>query len=231
MSTYKVIAEEYYIPSRHPTCDNFRAASKMIIAAWLNDVPEEASICEVGAGKSVVAECLMEIGAPLRHLLITDQSARMLKYSAQFLQFGASLKEADATHLPLAAESMDYLISSLGDPYNLPVFWAEVARVLSSIGKAIFTTPAYSWAKHFRADEQAFKEAEFELIDGSKVHLPSFIYSDCEQRNMIRAAGLNIIEVHHILIRDLEGKSLSPKLGLDRGQNGEVVSGYLIGSR
>lgn len=224
-----MVAEEYYIPSRHPTCDNFRAASKMFVAAWLNHIPEGASICEVGAGKSVVAEHLIEIGVPLSHLLITDQSARMLKYSTQFCQFGASLKEADATHLPLGAESVDYLISSLGDPYNVREFWVEVARVLGSAGKAIFTTPAYTWAKHFRVNgAQAFKEAEFELIDGSRVLLPSFIYSDCEQQNMIRAVGLNIVATHNILIRNLEGERLSHKLGLDRGPDGEVVSGYLI---
>jgi len=225
-----VVAEEYYIRSRHPTCDNFRAASKMIIATWLNKIPKGVSICEVGAGRSVVAEHLIEIGVPLHNLLITDQSARMLKYSAQLLQFGAFVKEADAAHLPIPVESVDYLISSLGDPYNLPVFWTEVARVLTSTGKAIFTTPAYKWARHFRANtEQTFKNAEFELIDGSRVLLPSFIYSDCEQQNMIRAAGLKVIATRHILIRDLEGESLSPKLGLDRGQDGEVVSGYLIG--
>lgn len=224
-----MVAEEYYIPSQHPTCDNFRAASKMIIAAWLKDVSEGAKICEVGAGKSVVAEHLLEHGIPLSHLLITDQSARMLKYSAEFSQFGASLKEADATHLPIAADSVDWLISSLGDPYNLPKFWTEAARVLRSARKAIFTTPAYTWAKHFRADGgKSFKEAEFQLIDGSKVLLPSFIYSDCEQQNLIQTAGLKIISMRHILIRDLEGKKLSHKLGLDRGQAGEVVSGYFI---
>lgn len=229
MSTYNAVAEEYYIVSRHPTCNNFRAASKTIISSWLSAIPERATICEVGAGKSIVAELLLERGISLRQLLITDQSARMLKYSAQFSKLGASVQEADAVCLPIASESVDCLISSLGDPYNVPKFWSETARVLRSDGRIIFTVPAYAWATHFRSHRaQNFNEAEFDLMDGSKAFIPSFIYADCDQRNMIQVAGLKVIATRQILVRDLEGENLSPKLGLDRGQDGEIVSGYLI---
>lgn len=224
-----MVADEYYITSRHPTCDNFRTASKAIIASWLCAELQGCEICEVGAGKSVVAEQLLEIGQPLRHLLITDESRRMLAYSEQFEDLGATVRVADATQLPIASASIDLLISSLGDPYNLPAFWAEVARVLRAGGNAIFTTPAYAWAKHFRTKStQTFAQAEFELLDGSKVLLPSFIYLDYEQRELIRKAGLEVIDTTNITIRDLQGERMSPKLGLDRGPDGEVVSGYLI---
>lgn len=229
MSAYNAVAEEYYIASRHPTCDNFRTASKIIIGFWLPDISARATICEVGAGKAIVAELLLECGSPLRQLLIIDQSVRMLKHSAQFSKLGASLLEADAACLPIASESVDCLISSLGDPYNLPQFWTEAARVLRSTGKVIFTVPAYTWAIHFRANRtQNFNEAEFDLMDGSKVLIPSFIYADCDQRNMIQAAGFEVIATRQILIRDLEDENLSPKLGLNRGPSGEIVSGYLI---
>jgi SAM-dependent methyltransferase len=202
----------------------------MIIAHWLPSVAQCAVICEVGAGKSIVAEQLTRRGQRLDQLLITDQSARMLQYSHQFGGAGATLKVADAEKLPLAAGNVDCLVASLGDPYNNSEFWAEAFRVLSMRGNIIFTVPAYDWAEFFRkgARNTDSTKAEFELVDGRHVFLPSFIYPEAAQRANIESSGLKVLDVRYVTLNDLRGEKLSPKLGLDRGPEGAVVTGYFI---
>jgi hypothetical protein len=127
---------------------------------------------------------------------------------------------------------MDWLVASLGDPYNSREFWIEVFRVLKPGGTAIFTTPAYEWATCFRRETEssssAVMEAEFELMDGTRVRLPSFIYSEEDQLSLVVESGLIVREVLHTTIADLKGEVLSPKLCLNRGSAGPVVTGFLI---
>lgn len=59
-STFDVVAPEYYDPVRHPTCGNFRRASEILLAKWLSKFEGIREVCEVGAGKSVVAELLLK---------------------------------------------------------------------------------------------------------------------------------------------------------------------------
>lgn len=196
----------------------------------MRSVHSGEKLCEVGAGKSLAAEYLLKNKLPLQNLLITDESACMLEYSRPFSGDGALLKVAPADHIPLQSDCVDWLISSLGDPYNTDAFWTEVARILKAGGRAIFTIPAYEWAKHFRRDEkdQIFENAEFELMDGRHVFLPSFIYPQHVQEERIRSAGLAVVEIRQTTIGDLNGEKLSPKLGFNRGRMGPVVTGYLL---
>ena len=71
-------------------------------------------------------------------------------------------------------------------------------------------------------------EAEFELMDGRRVRLPSFIYPEGDQRLLVERSGLIVREVVHITISDLQGMVLSPKLCLDRGPLSPIVTGSFI---
>jgi ubiquinone/menaquinone biosynthesis C-methylase UbiE len=207
-------------------------ASAVIIARWLPSIPTGASVCEVGAGRSVVAEQLIHLGQSLNRLLITDESARMLEYSRQFESAGATLWLARAERLPIAGDSIGCLVSSLGDPYNNRTFWTEAFRVVRPGGIVIFTSPAYEWAVSFRRESQnidaSFMQAEFELADGRRVYLPSYIYSDSDQQSLVEGAGFVVRDVRSVTIADLHGAVLSPKLCLGRGRNGPVVTGFLM---
>lgn len=202
----------------------------MIIAPWLRHLPEGAAICEVGAGKSLVAELLVNDQRRLDQLLLTDESAAMLRYSQSFEAAGAKLIVADAEKLPLASASIDCLVSSLGDPYNTSGFWTETKRVLKPGGKVFFTSPAYDWAVSFRnkAENVSFAEAEFELVDGRRVSLPSLIYSEGQQQKLIESTGLTVCDIQQITLRHLQNEKLSPKLRLDRGLGAAVVTGYFL---
>ncbi len=230
LALYEDIACEYYDSIRHPTCANFREASAILIRRWLQRLPPGACwFCEVGAGKSLLAELLATEGSPPADLIITDSSPAMLSYSRPWAGTRTHLVLSDSIMLPITDEGLDLVVSSLGDPYNLPAFWREVYRTLKPGGSAFFTTPAYDWASAFRDSSGSDLEfAEFELLGGECVQVPSWIYPAEKQVEMIEESGLHVKESSRVSILEIASHYLSPKLLMERGQNADVVEGYLI---
>ncbi len=228
-TSYELVAQEYYDRERHPTCANFRDASHILFRKWLNLFVTCEHICEVGAGKSLLAEILFEEHRSLKALVLVDESPSMLAYSEAWRQAGVAMDLASASTLPYGPESFDVVASCLGDPYNVIPFWSEVHRVLKDKGKCLFTTPSYEWARAFRAttDTNAMHSSEFELGDGSFVSLPSHIYQQCDQVRLIESGKLTVSEISHVSIQDLSEHKLSPKLVLRRGPEASIVTGYV----
>src|SRR5262249_54594295 len=114
-------------------------------------------------------------------------------------------------------------ISSLGDPFNVPRFWNELARCLRPKGQCIFTSPSYEWATSFRTSSSHERPgcAFFELSNGCSIYVPSFVYSIDSQRNIIEQAGLQIVDTATIDI-NLVGPPYSPKLLSNHG----IVAGF-----
>jgi SAM-dependent methyltransferase len=149
----------------------------------------------------------------------------MLAYSDEWRLAGAHLVLADACSLPFPDGSIDVIVASLGDPYNLPAFWGEVARVLRSGGRALFTAPASEWATRFRAPE-CLDAAEFIRRDGTILLMPSPVLTEQEQISMFAEAGLAFEEVQTFSAVDL-GSTPAPKLlCLDEGE--PVLRGYVV---
>ena len=227
--TYEDLAAEYYDPIRHPTCANFREASGRLIAAWLPTLLPvvDGWLCEVGPGMSLVAELLTKQDAALARLTPVDSSPSMLRYATPWATAGANLLLGTAFRLPIASESVQLLVSSLGDPYNTSRFLKEVRRVLRPGGAFVFTTPSYGWATSFRP-VPGVKLAEFELSDGRRVEVPSWIYSRDEQLRMFERHGLLQKQVAEAPISELKSEPVSPKLLQVGGLNSSVVTGYLL---
>lgn len=224
---YDVVAAEYYDSDRHPTCANFRDASK----ALLRQLIEAASVSdrawlEVGAGDSVLAELFVQMGWPVNDLLISDASPQMLSYSSRWHELGAKLLVAQANELPVESNSVDVIVSSLGDPYNTPGFWAEAYRCLSVNGHVFFTTPAYEWASSYRSLHQyPQRESEFLLASGDEVTLPSVILSEEQQLALFQGNGLQVAAIAKFDASQFVGH-VSPKLLRDGRASGTVVVGY-----
>ncbi len=228
-ASYELVANEYYDSDRHPTCANFREASRILLRKWLLPLTSSWRVCEIGAGKSITAEILSEEKRPLNGLTLVDESPSMLAYSKQWVRKGASLKLGVASQLPFATEEVDVVVSCLGDPYNGVSFWREISRILRREGVCLFTTPSHDWARSFRQQTHSDQEsAQFELLDGTQVLLPSFILQDSEQIALVQLCKLEVRKVAHISVCDLSGHKLSPKLLLGRGPDASVVTGYLI---
>ena len=227
--SYEVVAGEYYNLERHPTCANFRSASGILFRRWLSFFSLPSHICEVGAGKSLLAEILLEQCRSLHSLMLVDESPAMLAHSETYRGAGAVLYIASASALPHPSRTVDWVVSCLGDPYNSESFWREAYRVLKNNGTCFFTTPSYDWAQAFRSaiDPDSMHDAEFELADGSCVSLPSHIYSQEQQIRMIESAGLRVSDVASVSISEISQHLLSPKLIQTRGLTASVATGYV----
>ena len=190
-ASYELVAQEYYDSERHPTCSNFREASLILLRKWRVPILQSRSICEVGPGRSLVAEFFLSARDNLDRLVLVDESASMLAYSEKWRDAGATLKIGSAFSLPVPSNAFDLVVSCLGDPYNTFSFWTEVRRVLVPGGTCLFTTPSFDWAHSFRiaSDSKYMESADFELFDGTHIQLPSFIRPPADQAILIRSAG------------------------------------------
>lgn len=230
LDTYEDIAQEYYDSIRHPTCANFYEASVYLLNLWLKHLHvNNGWLCEVGSGKSLLAEKLNKQNMALDHLILVDSSPSMLKYSNQWASKGTQLILGDAVKLPFASGSLALLVSSLGDPYNEYnecSFWEEVYRVLRPGGISLFTTPSFDWASEYR-DEDYMMQAEFKLLNGRKVWVPSWIYPKDRQLKIFRDSGLLVKEVSQVSRSALMSEPISPKLLI--GENDKcIVTGYVL---
>ena len=213
-STYEDVAAEYYDPVRHPTCANFSELSNAYLHPASANMPRRAQT----SSRSAPADrrwrrILQEGGLPVTRLTLLDQSARMLAYSRDWADKGARLIVGDTCRTQLPERSFRLIVSALGDPYNCPAFWREVARLLEPCGVCLFTTPAPEWATRFRPPE-AQSHAEFVIADGRTVLVPSKIPTREQQGSMIADAGLHSVDDEGLIAEKLSGPP-SPKLLLD----------------
>lgn len=191
-ATYDPVAVEYYDQTAHPTCFNFNRLSRLYIEQRFPEPWDASGIVEVGAGDSAVAALLHARGYGLEGLAITDASAAMAAHSDRWRAEGATVSVTPAQNLGGSDNRFAMLVSSLGDPYNIPEFWREARRVLKPGGRLLFTTPSFEWSRRFR-HETALHSAEF-LVGGHKVlELPSFVMSLAAQVGMMESAGFSVI--------------------------------------
>lgn len=212
VSTYDDVAVEYYDSLRHPTCANFSELSKVYLTPRVRKYLSTFSkILEVGAGRSTVAAIMHQDGYPLERLTLLDKSSGMLAHSREWAKDGLPrliIRDACRTELP--SGNFGLIVSALGDPYNCPSFWQEVARLLEPGGICLFTTPAPEWSMRFR-EPHAQSYAEFVVAGGYTVLVPSQVPPLDQQVRMIAEPGLQVVEVVSLSAEDLTG-TRSPKL-------------------
>jgi SAM-dependent methyltransferase len=186
--------------------------------------------CELGAGKSLLAEVLWPQTRFLANLFLLDDSPSMLAYSSHWVNSGAHLLVADVSRfIPLATASVDVVVASLGDPYNVNGLWAEARRVLRPGGRAIYTTPSNEWAKKYReTKKEDLHIAEFELADGRSVPVASHVYAPDVQIALVESHGFVVDVVANVPVAALQETPPSPKLGVLSGRDASVVTGYLL---
>jgi ubiquinone/menaquinone biosynthesis C-methylase UbiE len=222
--TYGDVASEYYDPQRHPTCANFREASDHIIWSWLREIlTSDVAVLETGAGRSTVAEWLAKHPLDLRAFFATDIALEMLGYTCATSRRPPILCVCDAEALPFAANSFQVVVSSLADPYNTPVFWRELSRVVRTSGYVLFTTPSFNWAHEYR---NGVSFAEFATEDGQLITVPSFIESSRVQQRMMELAGFVVDDHIDFHEQQVQHTLRSPKL-----RPGVLVSGFLLRKR
>lgn len=221
LDTYDSVAPEYYDVELHPTCRNFRDASRSFLREALSNLPREGWAVEAGAGDSLTGELGQ---AAFEKLILLDKSEAMLSYSRKY-RFFADLVIGDALALPFADESLSLIIASLADPFNVTRFWNEVHRTLKMGAHCIFTSPSHEWASSFRDNSTRELEdaALFQLRSGEHVYLPSLVRPEASQIEMIRRAGLRLVATSSISSDTIPGP-YSPKIVGCK----VIVSGFVV---
>jgi hypothetical protein len=222
---YDALASEYYDTVLHPTCADFRWGSNALLEELLPH-PAGRSICEVGAGDSLVAAWLQRYRRSLDGLFLTDESAQMLAHSRRWEQHGARTAIARADALPVRDGSVDLLVGSLADPYDNQAWWREARRVVSSVGRVVLTTPSFAWASRFRPSAHEPRDtARFVLRDGAVVDVPSLVREPAAERALIASVGLHVLAEYAITYGELPTPT-SPKLE-SLSESDPVVVGYV----
>jgi hypothetical protein len=221
LNSYSRVASEYYDAELHPTCRNFRDASRFFLRAALLNLPRKGWAVEIGAGDSLAGELGQ---TTFEKLVLLDSSEEMLSYSKKFQDF-ASLVIGNALALPFSDSSISLIVASLADPFNVCEFWNEVYRTLKVGAHCIFTSPSHEWASSFRQNSTGEHEgaALFQLANGEHVYLPSLVQPQDSQIEMIRQAGLRLVAKKNITA-DAIPKPHSSKIA---GCN-VVVSGFVV---
>jgi SAM-dependent methyltransferase len=224
LGTYDELAGEYYDSSKHPTCSNFRELSELFFQSELPAVlNRDDKILEVGAGLSIAAPIVHNAGIPLERLTLLDKSQKMLGYSKRWMEQGAIAIIADACDTGLHSSQFDVIVGSLIDPYNSLAFWLEVARLLRPGGSVLVTVPSPDWSGKFRSlDDQ--DKAEFELSDGRRVFIASFVPTVEQQQSWIESAGLVLDQIASFRSDEIHGQ-LSTKLLVATEQ--KVLNGFV----
>ena len=142
--------------------------------------------------------------------------------------FGRGFLVADAHNLPFGDESIDVLFAILADPYNLPKYWEESARVMRPRGLMVFLVPSYVWTCKFRTSDPNEHDAvaRFELRNGVELFVPSYILSAPEQIALAREYGFETVDFRTVSKEHLQ-RIRSPKLCLLE-PNDAVVEGYVL---
>ena len=224
---YEEVAPEYYDERLHPTSADLRDLSRCIVARWVDRLVGSQLCLEVGAGKSLAAEFVDELGA--RPVVLLDRSPAMLAHNESPSSGGAVI--ADARHTPLRGSCVGLILGVLADPFNSVDLWREMGRLLHPDGWAVYTTPAWEWASRSRPAEGApLTTSRFLTGAGKNLDLPSFIFPPGDQEAMFLEAGMEVVDEQHVTAQDLPGPPRSPKLTA-RGIAGvPLCRGFLLRS-
>lgn len=193
---YEQVAQEYY-DEDHTTCRNFEEATKAFLDVnedIIEGIDTTGNVLDVGSGAGMTSRYLGTITGKLIQL---DISSTMLQQAEGIKVRGNALA------LPFGNESFDTVTAFLYDPFNVPGFEKEIARVLKPEGTFLGTLPSFEWAKSFRYS-QDFRDTEwtndtyFTLQDGTSVKEPSRVSRNEDIRYRLWVAGFDTVETYGI---------------------------------
>jgi SAM-dependent methyltransferase len=195
VGSYDDVASEYYDERLHPTCADFRDASRIFLRAFFQKEKPEGRIADLGCGLSLLREVV------LGSLVLVDSSAQMLGRNVSAVE----KRLADVEASSFGDAEFDWIFAILADPYNSSLAWLNIARALKSGGRCLFIVPSHRWVSQFRsiASGEQIGYARFDRSDNSSVLLPSKVYSQVEQVSLIHSVSMRTIDCGHVFVREL----------------------------
>ena len=130
------------------------------LLAALDDVGEPRRILEIGSGTGSGA-AVLNARFPGAEVTGVDLSPEMVRIAQAKVQ-GVTFEPADAARLPFADASFDLVAQN-----NVPVYFAEIDRVLAPGGRILITStlgPATPYYTPHKVLERQFKKRNFAQI-------------------------------------------------------------------
>lgn len=193
--SYEAVAGEYYDEQLHPTCADFRSASDVYLTRLFTEWKPSGRMADVGCGRSLITKFCQQ------NIVLIDQSPKMLEKNSLAFE----KRQVDVEKASIGSLEFDWIFAVLGDPYNSPAAWRNIALAQKIGGECVFIVPSRIWARQFRAagNDEKPDLARFVTSKGEVIFLRSLIFEPDYQANIITSAGLSLISIDHVLVRDL----------------------------
>jgi SAM-dependent methyltransferase len=217
--TYNDVASEYYDEQLHPTCADFREASRAFLREFFRREMPRGRIAEIGCGISLLSELAPD------DLVLVDSSAKMLNKNQNM----AEKRLLNVESSSFGEREFDWVFAILADPYNSKAAWQNIARALKHRARALFVVPSHYWASHFRSVAGGERDgfARFDRADSSSVFLASAIYSREEQLALIRSADLAVLECNHVPVQAIN-RIRSRKISEFLSNDDPILDSYYV---
>lgn len=217
---YDAVADDYYDPELHPTCNNFRFLSSLFLEIIISEKKFRAlfenPILETGCGKSLICDIANNgsINFP-KYLTIQDQSEKMIKHSVRWQNALRDIFISDARNMPLPQFAFSGVFSFLADPYNDQALWKEISRILAPGGVWVLTVPSHAWATRFRERDDV-QVSRFVTAQGTEHDLPSYTYAPSDLIGGVSKSGLALRRFRSFDVTEIKGP-ISDKLKVGEG--------------
>jgi SAM-dependent methyltransferase len=194
---YESVAAEYYNEQHHPTCADFREASRVYLKRVFEFERPAGRLADVGCGQSLISEFASD------DLVLIDESPAMLDLNLDHRE----KRRFNVVESPFGNSEFDWIFAVLADPYNEIGAWLNIAKALRPEGQCVFIVPSYCWASKFRASSknEITGKARFDLLSGESLFLPSTILLPEKQKTLISSSGLHVDRIDHVYVSDLAG--------------------------
>jgi SAM-dependent methyltransferase len=188
-NVYDLLAHEYY-SATHRTSRNFDEASSRYLMKWQQSIIGNLFV-ELGSGRGRANEFL---GVDTSKLVHVDSSEPMLSIEPREDCIVRIISDARTT--PFLSSTFDGAFAFLFDPFNEPVFYEEVYRILRKGGTFIGTLPACTWGISLRRKLGiSVDSTRFITQQGKTVSAPSYLIGNVEIESRLKRAGFDDIEV------------------------------------
>jgi len=199
-ATFDLLAREYYLADRHPTCANFAALHELVRDMLRPWVLEGERYLEVGCGSGQ-----LDLIAQNSEVVLTDVSEEMLSLARHRTEGRVVCRRMNALEPDFPDRYFAGVAAFLADPYNTTRFYEAIRNVIKPTGFLAVTLPNHLWASTLRR-RLGFPPEETRFIFRHKYELavPSITRSPEGQVHVLNAAGFAVLQFKTLALESVE---------------------------
>lgn len=226
MQGYNRLAEEF-LEEKRVTTKNFHDASLAFWKKHLSEIKPNNRVLELGVGNGWL---LSNVNINTNDIVGADLSDNM---SADYIK---RMYSCSSRSVPIEAGSIDYIVSSLADPFFYPETLVEIHRLLKRGGKFIFTLPSSTWAKNLKTRTDLNKTT-FTKQNGESVTVYSLCSGLDSVLDIISILSMDILSSEEMRLPEEYTHSVSPAISSSSAQfkrpvgDMPIIMGHVVAKR